>query len=97
MSLALHDEGHGFELTFTFEKNHYFKETELKKTFVMQKANVIEKCVGSKIEWLAGCDPTSQKKKKKQKKGGKTKTITTTVKCDSFFNFFDTIDMDTPE
>jgi len=29
----LHTEGHGFDVTFTFEENSYFKNTILKKSF----------------------------------------------------------------
>lgn len=67
VKLDLHDEGFGYTLTFGFESNSYFSGTELKKTFVMTKPNVVEKCVGSSIEWSAGCDPTKEKKKKKVK------------------------------
>lgn len=58
----------------------------------MTKPNVVEKCVGTVIEWAAGSDPTKEKKKKKSKSGGKTKTVTKSVKCDSFFNFFETVE-----
>ena len=58
----------------------------------MTKPNVVEKCIGCGIEWQAGCDPTKEKKKKKVKQGGKQKTVTTTVKCESFFNFFETVE-----
>ena len=58
----------------------------------MSKPNVVEKCVGSNIAWAAGTDPTKEKKKKKKKVNGKTKTVTETVKCDSFFNFFETVE-----
>ena len=63
----------------------------------MSHSNVIDKCEGCKIEWTAGSDPTKMKKKKKQKKGGKKTNVTVTVKCDSFFNFFETIDIDNEE
>jgi nucleosome assembly protein 1-like 1/nucleosome assembly protein 1-like 4 len=33
----LHNEGYGFDLIFTFEKNDYFNNEGLKKTFVMTK------------------------------------------------------------
>lgn len=49
--LVLHEQGFGFDLLFVFEKNSYFVETELKKTFVMAKNHVIEKCLGSAINW----------------------------------------------
>ena len=58
----------------------------------MTKPNVVEKCLGTSIEWGQGCDPTKEKKKKKVKNAGKTKTVTNTVKCDSFFNFFETVE-----
>jgi len=90
--LSLHETGFGFDLTFAFESNSYFTGTELKKQFVMTKPNVVEKCVGTTIEWAAGSDPTKEKKKKKSKSGGKTKTVTKTVKCDSFFNFFESVE-----
>ena len=97
IKLELHDEGYGYTLTFCFEANSYFSGTALKKTFVMTKPNTVEKCIGSNIEWQAGCDPTKEKKKKKVKQNGKQKTVTTTVKCDSFFNFFETVDLEAAE
>ena len=96
--LDLHEEGQGFTLTFDFEKNSYFKNESLTKKFIMSRQNVIEKCEGCQILWTANSDPTQMKKKKKKNVGGgKKKNITVTVKCDSFFNFFETIDMDEKE
>lgn len=91
----LHTIGYGFDLTFTFEKNDYFKNAQLKKTFVMTRQNIIEKCEGTEIEWKDGKDVTKKKIKKKQKakKGQPGKTITKTVDQESFFNFFKTITM----
>lgn len=96
IKLELHDDDHGFKLTFVFEPNSYFAGTELTKAFHMSKPNVIEKCVGCVIEWSPGSDPTMEKKKKKVKKGGKKTTVTVSQKCESFFNFFETIEL-TPE
>ena len=92
IKLDLHETGYGFDLTFTFEQNSYFSPNVLKKVFVMTKPNVVEKCIGTPIEWAAGSDPTKEKKKKNVKQNGKQKTVTTTVKCDSFFNFFETVE-----
>lgn len=93
VKLDLHETGMGYTLTFTFEKNSYFAGTTMTKTFVMSKPNVIEKCVGTAIEWNGSNDPTKEKKKKKVKQpGGGKKTVTKTVKCESFFNFFETIE-----
>lgn len=95
--LELSDKDEGFTLTFEFESNSYFKNTTLTKRYHMSHSNVIDKCEGCTIEWTAGSDPTKMKKKKKQKKGGKKTNVTVTVKCDSFFNFFETIDIDNEE
>jgi len=97
IKLDLHEEGFGFDLTFVFESNSYFKNTELKKSFFLARENVIEKCVGTTIEWNDGCDPTHAKKKKKVKSGKNKKTVTTTVKCESFFNFFETLESEKKE
>ena len=91
----LHTEGYGFELIFLFEKNDYFKNASLRKSFVMTRQNIIEKCEGTEIEWKEGKDVTKKKIKKKQKakKGQPGKTITKTVEQESFFNFFKTSEM----
>ena len=94
IQLELHEKGQGYTLKFIFEKNSYFEGTELTKTFTMSKPNVIEKCVGTEIKWTQGSDPTKEKKKKKVKKqGGGKKTVTKEVKVDSFFNFFETVEL----
>lgn len=59
----------------------------------MSQQNVIDGCVGTPITWLPGCDVTHTKKKKG--KGSKKKTVV--VKCDSFFNFFESIDVSKKE
>lgn len=63
----LHAEGYGFDLVFRFEKNDYFTNTELKKSFTMTKQNIIEKCEGTEIAWKEGKDVTIKKVKKKSK------------------------------
>lgn len=91
--LELHDPstGAGFTLFFDFEPNSYFSNTTLTKKYLMSSSNVIDICEGCEIKWTAGSDPTKTKKKKKQKKGGKKTNVTVVVKCESFFNFFETI------
>ena len=86
--LNLHENGFGFNLTFVFEENSYFTVQELTKQFVMTKPNVVEKCIGTNIDWAPGSDPTKDKKKKKKTVNGKTKTVTKTVDVPSFFSFF---------
>ena len=62
----LHDPGYGYDLIFTFEKNDYFKNDKLKKSFVMSKnQNMIEKCEGTEIDWKDGKNVTQKKIKKK--------------------------------
>jgi hypothetical protein len=95
--LELHEHDTGFTLFFDFEPNSYFNNTTLTKKYHMSGNNVIEKCEGCEIKWTAGSDPTKTKKKKKQKKGGKKTNVTVTVKCESFFNFFETVDASTCE
>jgi nucleosome assembly protein 1-like 1 len=90
--LDLHEHDNGFTLFFDFESNSYFTNPKLTKKYHMSGNNVIEKCEGCEIKWTAGSDPTKTKKKKKQKKGGKKTNVTVTVKCESFFNFFETVD-----
>lgn len=99
MKYVLHKEGYGFDLIFVFESNTYFKNTELKKSYHQLKQNIIEKCEGTEIQWNDGCDVTIKKVKKKQKnkKSGANRTITKSVKQDSFFNFFKTISADDDE
>ncbi len=53
----------------------------------MKTAHSVDSCVGTEIAWTAGAGVTKTKKKKGK---GKKKT-TVTVKCDSFFNFFESI------
>ncbi len=97
--LELHDPsvGSGFTLFFDFEPNSYFSNTTLTKKYLMSSHNVIDICEGCEIKWTAGSDPTKMKKKKKQKKGGKKTNVTVTVKCDSFFNLFETINSEDEE
>ena len=96
---TLHEQGYGFDLIFRFEKNDYFTDAELKKSFTMSKQNVIEKCEGTNINWKDGRNVTQKKikKKSKNKKAGANRTVTKTVEQESFFNFFKTLEMPTEE
>lgn len=96
----------GFKLDFLFDTNPYFKNTTLTKTYHMvdEDEPILEKAIGTEIEWHSGKCLTQKLLKKKSKKGGKI--LTKTEKCESFFNFFsppkvpedgDEIDEDTAE
>ncbi|XP_039004889.1 nucleosome assembly protein 1;2-like isoform X2 [Hibiscus syriacus] len=81
----------GFKLDFYFNTNPYFKNTVLTKTYHMidEDEPILEKAIGTEIEWYPGKCLTQKLLKKKPKKGSKNaKQITKTEDCESFFNFF---------
>ncbi|XP_006297805.2 nucleosome assembly protein 1;2 isoform X1 [Capsella rubella] len=85
------EEPKGFKLEFFFDQNPYFKNTVLTKTYHMidEDEPILEKALGTEIEWYPGKCLTQKILKKKPKKGSKnTKPITKTEDCESFFNFF---------
>ncbi len=86
-------DGVGFRIDFTFSTNEFFTNTKLSKVYHMADSGddpVLEKAVGTEIEWHAGKNVTVTIKKKKQRnKNGKgTRVVTKTEPCESFFNFF---------
>ncbi|KAE7998530.1 hypothetical protein FH972_003068 [Carpinus fangiana] len=85
------DNPKGFKLEFFFDTNPYFKNSVLTKTYHMidEDEPILEKAIGTEIEWHAGKCLTQKLLKKKPKKGSKNaKPITKTESCESFFNFF---------
>ncbi|XP_071685650.1 nucleosome assembly protein 1;2-like [Rutidosis leptorrhynchoides] len=85
------DDPKGFKLEFFFDTNPCFKNTILTKVYHMIEDDdpILEKAIGTEIEWLPGKCLTQKILKKKPKKGSKNaKPIIKTEKCDSFFNFF---------
>ncbi|KAL2554924.1 Nucleosome assembly protein 1-2 [Forsythia ovata] len=85
------DNPKGFKLEFFFDINPFFKNSVLTKTYHMidDEEPILEKAIGSEIEWYPGKCLTQKVLKKKPKKGSKNmKPITKTEKCESFFNFF---------
>ncbi|XVF48989.1 hypothetical protein PTKIN_Ptkin03bG0232500 [Pterospermum kingtungense] len=85
------EEPKGFKLEFHFDTNPYFKNTLLTKTYHMidEDEPILEKAIGTEIEWYPGKCLTQKLLKKKPKKGSKNaKPITKTEDCESFFNFF---------
>ncbi|KAL6972711.1 Nucleosome assembly protein 1,4 [Sarracenia purpurea var. burkii] len=103
------DNPKGFKLEFFFDPNPFFKNSVLTKTYHMidDDEPILEKAIGTEIEWYPGKCLTQKILKKKPKKGSKNaKPITKTENCESFFNFFnppqvpeddDDIDEDTAE
>lgn len=85
------DNPKGFKLEFFFDTNPFFKNSVLTKTYHMidDDEPILEKAIGTDIEWLPGKCLTQKVLKKKPRKGSKnTKPITKTETCESFFNFF---------
>ncbi|XP_057431520.1 nucleosome assembly protein 1;3-like [Lotus japonicus] len=85
------DDPKGFKLEFFFDSNPYFSNSVLTKTYHMidEDEPILEKAIGTEIEWYPGKNLTEKVLKKKPKKGAKNaKPITKTEKCESFFNFF---------
>ncbi|XP_017638339.1 nucleosome assembly protein 1;3 [Gossypium arboreum] len=85
------EEPKGFKLEFYFDPNPYFKNTLLTKTYHMidEDEPILERAIGTEIEWYPGKCLTQKILKKKPKKGSKNaKPITKTEDCESFFNFF---------
>ncbi|XP_074309026.1 nucleosome assembly protein 1;2-like [Silene latifolia] len=81
----------GFKLEFFFDPNPFFKNPVLTKTYFMidEDEPILEKAIGTEIEWFPGKCLTEKVLKKKPKKGSKNaKPITKTEAVDSFFNFF---------
>jgi hypothetical protein len=81
----------GFKLEFFFDTNPFFKNSILSKTYHMVDEDdpILEKAIGTEIEWYPGKNLTQKILKKKPKKGSKNaKPITKTEVCESFFNFF---------
>ncbi|OEL36368.1 Nucleosome assembly protein 1-2 [Dichanthelium oligosanthes] len=85
------DDPKGFKIEFSFDTNPFFKNSVLTKTYHMIDENelILEKTIGTEIEWYPGKCLTQKVLQKKPKKGSKqTKPIIKTEDCESFFNFF---------
>ncbi|ESQ54680.1 hypothetical protein EUTSA_v10025518mg [Eutrema salsugineum] len=85
------EEPKGFKLEFFFDSNPYFKNTVLTKSYHMidEDEPLLEKAMGTEIDWYPGKCLTQKILKKKPKKDSKNaKPITKTEDCESFFNFF---------
>ncbi|CAL9027645.1 unnamed protein product [Prunus brigantina] len=85
------DNPKGFKLEFYFDTNPFFKNSVLTKIYHMidEDEPILEKAIGTEIEWYPAKCLTQKLLKKKPKKGSKNaKPITRTENCESFFNFF---------
>jgi len=85
------DDRKGFKIEFSFDTNPFFKNSVLTKTYHMidEDDPILEKAIGTEIEWYPGKCLTQKVLQKKPKKGSKdTEPIIKTQDCMSFFNFF---------
>lgn len=85
------DNPKGFKIDFYFDPNPFFKNSVLTKTYHMIDDNepILERAIGTEIDWHIGKNLTQKLMKKKPKKGAKNaKPVTKTEQCESFFNFF---------
>ncbi|KAL7091787.1 hypothetical protein ACP275_12G125500 [Erythranthe tilingii] len=87
------DDPKGFKLEFYFDTNPFFKNSVLTKIYHVfdedEEEPVLEKAIGTEIDWYPGKCLTKKILKKKPKNGPKNaKPITKTEQCQSFFNFF---------
>ncbi|CAD5126058.1 DgyrCDS14227 [Dimorphilus gyrociliatus] len=92
----------GFTLEFVFAENEYFTNKVLTKDYtlcikpddkdslVYEGAEIVA-CKGCEIDWKKDKNATVKvvRKTQKHKSHGSRRTVTKTVKRDSFFNFFD--------
>jgi nucleosome assembly protein 1-like 1 len=83
-----------FTLNFHFDKNDYFENEVLSVTLHISEPREASKIDGTDIKWKEGKDLTKKQiqKKQKNKKTGQTRTVNKVEDCDSFFNFFKTLD-----
>ncbi|KAF8099509.1 hypothetical protein N665_0243s0071 [Sinapis alba] len=85
------EEPKGFKLEFLFDSNPFFKNNVLTKSYhvIDEDELLLEKAIGTEIDWYPGKCLTQKILKKKPKKGStNTKPITKIEDCESFFNFF---------
>lgn len=80
----------GFKLEFFFDANPFFKNSVLTKTYHMidDDEPILEKAIGTDIEWYPGKCLTRKIFKKRQKKGLKNAKPEIVEDFESFFNFF---------
>lgn len=78
-----------FSVEFTFEKNDYFEQLILTKSYTFNKDGSVKSAVGTEITWASqDTNPTVKKKQVKVKKGKSVTKKTSYEKVESFFNFF---------
>ena len=66
-------EGNSYKMTFKFEANDYFTNTELVKTMIMDKTDdqICKETIGTTINWNKGKNVTVKVANKKKKNKSK--------------------------
>lgn len=92
-----HENGEGFKLEFEFGPNVFFENEVLTKTYdvpnlLLADEPILKNVEGCEIRWKEGKCLTEKKITKTQrgtgKNAGQTRTVTKTVRQESFFHFF---------
>ncbi|KEP55075.1 putative nucleosome assembly protein Nap1 [Rhizoctonia solani 123E] len=86
----------GYQITFVFEENPFFENTELHKTYYYQKElgygseYMYARAEGTKIKWKEDKDLTKtvEIKKQRNKNTNRTRLVRRTQAVPSFFDFF---------
>ncbi|EIW75836.1 NAP-domain-containing protein [Coniophora puteana RWD-64-598 SS2] len=94
--LGAEDPKPGFKLTFVFEKNEFFDNEVLEKTYMYQEEVgysgdfVYDRAIGTEIKWKDDKDLTKEFEIKKQrnKNTNRTRLVRKARPAESFFNFF---------
>ncbi|KAL4466528.1 hypothetical protein ABPG72_000735 [Tetrahymena utriculariae] len=84
------------ELKFEFKENEYFQNQYLVKVFFLNDSLEPERSEGTQIEWYEGKDVCRKtvKKSQKNRKTGAIRVITHEVEDESFFNFFNSLNLE---
>lgn len=92
-----YENGEGFQLNFQFAPNEYFENSVLTKRYnvpnlLLADEPILKNVEGCEILWKEGKSLMEQKVTKKQrgkgKNAGQVRTVTTTERTESFFQFF---------
>ncbi|ORY04646.1 NAP-domain-containing protein [Basidiobolus meristosporus CBS 931.73] len=98
--LSYLDSNPGFKLDFEFSENEYFENSVLSKTYYYKQSSengelVFDHSEGTKIQWKEGKDlsVTVETKKQRHKSSNKTRVVKRTVPAETFFRFFETVEL----
>lgn len=86
----------GFTITFVFNENPFFEDTELSKTFKLSREDeeiVLGSTIGCTVNWKSGKNlgkNTVTVKQKSKNKKAPPKYVTREEDCQTFFSFFET-------